>query len=63
MEYGAFGRVNLIAASASIRTASPNRNEGRALTLRARQTSWIAVPKDKRQARLIVGEVLAEVFD
>lgn len=63
MEYRAFGRIDLIAASASIRAASSDWNKGRAFTLRTRQTLWIAVLKDERQARLIVGEVLAEVFD
>ena len=63
MEYRAFGRIDLIAASASVRTASFDWNKGRALTLRTRQTLWVAAFKDESQASLIVWEVLAEVFD
>ena len=63
VKYGAFGRIDLIAASANVRAASLDWHEGIALTLRAHQALRIAVFKDERQASLVVGEVLAEIFD
>lgn len=63
MEYRAFGRIDLIATSTSVGAASLDWNEGRALTLRTRQALRITILKDERQASLVVGEVLAKVFD
>lgn len=63
MEYRTFGGIDLMATGASVGAASLDWNEGRALTLRTRQTLRISVLKDERQASLIVGEVLAKVFD